>query len=281
MPARRATLTFFPLTVSRSQLMAALLIIASVNGLAPFAIDSVTLEGWEDAIFKTFNVSVIVWGASASACYLALHADDINPVRRPDLIIACFILLIIALPMTLLSWLSLSVLSAYAYWISPKHSLLRRSAIIFFAMCVPMLWGPILFAVAQLPLLNIDAFLVGALIGTKRDGNLVSFVDGIHSMQIWAACSSFHNISQAALAWVALSQTLGRGFAVKDMFWGGLAVALAAGVNLVRLCLMAVSPEYFQAIHGPMGAQFAGGLTIVLIAFVCIVGQRRELFAHA
>ena len=56
---------------------------------------------------------------------------------------------------------------------------------------------------------------------------------------------------------------------------------LAASVNVTRLSLMAVSPEYFVAIHGPLGAQIAGGLTIILIASVCIFGQRRELFARA
>jgi len=44
---------------------------------------------------------------------------------------------------------------------------------------------------------------------------------------------------------------------------------------------MAVSPEYFDTIHVPLGAQIAGGLTIVLIAVICIIGQRRELFAPA
>ena len=269
------------LTASRSQLMAALLVLASVNGLAPTAIKSVTIEGWDFAVLNTFNVSVIVWGAWASACYLALLANDKNRIRPRDIVLACIILAMVALPVPSLSWLSVSLLSAYIFWTSPKGSLQQRSAAIFFAICVPMLWGPALFALAGPPLLDIDAFLVSTLIGMKPSGNLVIFVDGIHSMQIWPACSSFHNISQAALAWVALSQTLGRDLGRKDMIWGGLAVSSAIAVNLARLSLMAVSPEYFDTIHGPLGAQIAGGLTIVLIAVICIIGQRRELFAPA
>jgi hypothetical protein len=280
MPARQVSLPVFGLTVSRSHLMAALLILASVNGLAPRAITSVTVAGWDYAVFNTFDVSVIVWGAWASACYLAVLANDANHVRPLDIVFACIILAIVALPVAQLSWFSLSLLSAYVFWTSPKGSLQRRSATIFFAICVPMLWGPALLALAAPPLLKIDAFLVGTLIGTKQNGNIVTFVDGIHSMQIWPPCSSFHNISQAALAWVALSQTLGRDLGLKDVFWGGLAVTLAAAVNLGRLSLMAVSPEYFVTIHGPLGAQIAGGLTIVLIAFICMIGQRRELFAR-
>jgi hypothetical protein len=280
MSARRLSLPVFGLMVSRSHLMAALLIFASVNGLAPRAINSVNFTGWSNAVFNTFDVSIIVWGAWASACYLAVRANDENPIRPLDVALACIVLAIVALPVVPLSWLSLSILSAYVFLTSPKGSLQRRSATIFFAVCVPMLWGPALLALAAPPLLKIDAFLVGTLIGTKQNGNIVTFIDGIHSMQIWPECSSFHNISQAALAWVALSQALGRDLGLRDFFWGGLAVISAAAVNLGRLSLMAVSPEYFVTIHGPLGAQLAGGITIVLIAFVCMFGQRRELFAH-
>jgi hypothetical protein len=280
MSARHATLRSIGLTVSRGQLMAALFIIASFNGLVPIAIKSALFKGWDYAFFNTFDVSVIVWGAWASACYLAVFANDVGRIRQIDIVFACLILAIVALPVASLSLLSLSVLSAYVFWTSQKGSLQRRSAIIFFAICVPMLWGPALLVIAAPPLLKIDAFLVGMLIGTKQSGNVVTFIDGVHSMAIWPPCSSFHNISQAALAWVALSQTLGRDLGPKDIFWGGLAVIAAAAVNLGRLCMMAVSPEYFETIHGPLGAQIAGGLTIFLIAVICMIGQRRELFAR-
>jgi exosortase/archaeosortase family protein len=138
-----------------------------------------------------------------------------------------------------------------------------------------------LLAIAALPLLKVDAFLVATLVGTKQSGNIVPFVDGSGTMQIWPACSSFHNISQAGLAWVALSQTLGRDLGLRDVFWGGLAITSAAAVNLARISMIAVWPKHFETIHGPFGAQIAGGLTIVLIAVICMIGQRRELFAPA
>jgi hypothetical protein len=281
LPARWSSLPLFDVTISRSHLMTALFVLASVNGLAPVAIKSVTVMGLDYAVFNTFDVSVIVWAAWASACYLAVVANDTSRIRALDIVLACVVLVVVALPVPQLSWLSLSLLSAYVFWTSPNGSLQRRSAVIFFSICVPMLWGPTFLFVAAPPLLKIDAFLVSLLIGTKQSGNVVTFIDGVHSMQIWPLCSSFHNISQAALAWVALSQTLGRDLGTKDVFWGGLAITLAAAVNLGRLALMAVSPEYFVTIHGPLGAQIAGGLTIVLIAFTCMIGQRRELFARA
>ena len=278
---RQASLPAFDLTISRGQLMAALLVFASVNGLAPPAIKSVILSGWDYAVFNTFDVSVIVWGAWASACYLAVVANDTNRIRLADIVLSCIILAIVALPAASLSWVSLSVLSAYVFCTSPKGSPQRRSATIFFAICVPMFWGPTLLALAAPPLLKIDAFLVATLLGTKQSGNIVTFVDGSGMMQIWPACSSFHNISQAGLAWVALSQTLGRDLGARDIFWGGLVITSAAAINLGRLSMIAIWPQHFETIHGPFGAQIAGGLTIVLIAMICIIGQRRELFASA
>jgi hypothetical protein len=280
MPARQVSLSSVGLTISRGQLMAALFIFASVNGLAPRAIKSVIDTGWNYSFFNTFDVSIVVWGAWASACYLALLADDRDRITALDMAVACGILIIAALPVMHLGWFALSVLSPYVFATSPKSSLQRRSATIFFAICIPMLWGPVLLTFAAPLLLKIDAILVAVLIGTERTGNVVTFMDGVNSMQIWPPCSSFHNISQAALAWVALTQTLGRNLGPRDIFWCGFAMLLAAAVNLGRLSLMAVSPEYFATVHGPLGAQIAGGLTIVLIAFVCIFGQRRELFAR-
>ena len=279
---RQARSPIFGLMVTRSHLMAAIFILASVNGIAPRAIKAVMFSGWNSAVFNTFDISIIVWGAWASACYLAVRANDKKPITALDVFVACTVLVLVTLPVAPLSLLSVSLLSAYVFLTSPKHSLERRSATIFFALCVPLLWGPALLALAAHPLLNIDAFLVATLMGTKQTGNVVTFVDGVHSMQIWPECSSFHNISQAALAWIALSQTLGQDLGPRDVFWGGLAVILAATINLGRLSLMAVSPEYFVTIHGPLGAQIAGGLTILLIASVCILGQRRDLFfAHS
>ena len=63
-------------------------------------------------------------------------------------------------------------------------------------------------------------------------------------------CSSLHNVSHAALAWVALTQTLGRDLKTMDVFWCGLAMVLAGAVNLARLSLMAVSHEYYVILHG-------------------------------
>jgi hypothetical protein len=281
LPARRGGAVFADFAVSRAQMLAAVLVLSSVNGLASHVIASVTSQSWSTAIADTFDISVIVWGAWASACYLAFQQSDAQLARPTDFILAGLALIAVALPVPPLSWLTLCLFSVYVFWTSPARTPLRRSAVIFFAMCVPMFWGPMLFNFVAPPLLKIDALLVSTLVGTERIGNVVEAVDGIHRIQVWPACSSFHNISQAGLAWVALSQTLGRMLSLKDVLWCGCAVALAAGVNLVRLSLMLIYFVDFDTLHGPIGSQTAGAVTLLLIVVVCMFGLRRELFARA
>ena len=280
MSAQQTVFSDAAVALPRGQLLSALLIIASFNGLAPRVISDVAVNGWYYSIVNTFDTSVIVWGAWAAACYLSIQQDDRRPTSRLDIIVCCITFALVLVPFSTLSWFGLALLSAYVFCTSRKNSPQRRSAVIFFAICVPMLWGPMLFTFAAQPLLRLDAFLVSSVLGTERIGNVVGAVDGIHRMQIWPPCSSFHNISQAGLAWIALSQTLGRSLSLRDAFWCALAVALAAGVNLARLSLLGIFPEYFDTIHGPIGAQIAGGLTLLVITIVCMFGFRRELFAR-
>src|SRR5690242_9856697 len=104
MGVRLASLPSVGLTISRSQLLAGLFIFTSTSGLLPRVIRSVTSENWHSGVFNTFNTSIIVWGAWAAACYLALSADDRDRIRSFDIAAACGTFEIAALPATSLSW---------------------------------------------------------------------------------------------------------------------------------------------------------------------------------
>src|SRR5262249_38508843 len=127
MRVRHARLPSVGLTISRGQLIAGLFLFTSTSGLLPRAINYVVSDGWNAAVFYTFNTSIIVWGAWASACYLALSADDHDRVRPLDIAVACGTFAIAALPTAPLSWLALSVFSSYVYLTSPRKSPIRRS----------------------------------------------------------------------------------------------------------------------------------------------------------
>ena len=268
MSVLRVGLPSVGLTISRGQLIAGLFIFTSTSGLLPHVYWSILSEKWYDGVFSTFNISIIVWAAWISACYLALSANDRDQIRPLDIAVACVTFAIAALPATSLSWVALSFFSVYVYLTSREKTPLRRSAIIFLAICFPLLWGSELLLLAAPLLLKVDTFLVATLTGAERTGNVIKFIisGDAEGIQIWPGCSSLRNISHAALAWVALSQTLNRDLGIKDVFWCGLAMILAGAVNLARLSGMAISLEYYEIFHGPLGAQIAGALTIFLIA---------------
>ena len=267
-PARATSL------LSRDQLLAGLLIVASANGLVSRVLINLPFAG----LYDPFGISLIVWGGWACACYLILRDDRGEPATGLDLIYASILLLLVASPGPHLSWAIVSALAVYIICTTPPDAAQRKAAMIFLTLTVPMFWGPLSFNVAARPLLEIDAFLVGKIIGTEQIGNTVKFADGVHFFQVWPGCSSFHNISQAAVAWMTLSQTLGRRWNLHDMIWCVLAGLAAMVVNLGRLSLIGLYREHFDSIHGSPGSEIAGLLALVAILLVCIIGLRREIF---
>ena len=132
----RVSLPLVGFAISRGQLMAGLFLFTSTSGLLPQVIRSIRNEEWYKGVFSTFNTSIIVWGAWASACYLALSAVDRTRIRPLDIAVACGTFAIAAFPAAPFSWLALSLFSSYVYLTSPRKSALRRSAVIFFAICI-------------------------------------------------------------------------------------------------------------------------------------------------
>jgi len=52
-------------------------------------------------------------------------------------------------------------------------------------------------------------------------------------------------------------------------------------VNVVRISLVGLHPEFYDIIHGPPGETVANWLSIGLIAVICYFGVRRDLFARS
>jgi hypothetical protein len=65
---------------------------------------------------------------------------------------------------------------------------------ILLALTVPMLWSPLLFRCFSETILEVDASLVGRMLGTTQAGNMVRFADGSGELVIFPACSSIANL---------------------------------------------------------------------------------------
>ena len=71
------------------------------------------------------------------------------------------------------SWFALTGLAIYVIASSNAGSPMRRGALVFLAITVPMCWGPFFLHVFSRPFLWSDALFVSNLIGTEQIGNLV------------------------------------------------------------------------------------------------------------
>ena len=97
----------------------------------------------------------------------------------------------------------------YIYAGNEKGSNGRAGAAVLGALSVQSLWGPTLFSLFTVYLLRADAALVGVALKLTRGGfdwheNVIS-TEGF-TVGIYNDCSSFHNISLAALCWISLTK---------------------------------------------------------------------------
>jgi hypothetical protein len=264
--------------VSRGEFFAALLILGCVNGLGSRIIQSVNLFGWADALTDTFGISVIVW-LSCIAGISIIVGDRTGEVRSADVAVGAGFLVLVILPIGALSWLAVTALCLYVL-VSTNETLLRRGAIILFATSVPMLWSRMLFQFFANRILEVDASLVGWLLGTHRTGNLVEFADGSGLLVILPSCSSLANVSLAFLCWVTISQFGCHKKSAYDMLWCLLACASVVAVNVTRISLMGLNHVQYDQIHNHWGDAVANTIILGLTIGFCVLGVRRELFSR-
>ncbi len=201
----------------RGEFFAGLLALGCASGLASRIIQSVNRLGWVDALFNTFEISAIVLISCAAGVSLVLRDRTIG-VRSAEFAMGAGFVLLVILPIGPLSWLA--VTSS------------RRGAFILLAATVPMLWSRLLFQFFANLILQIDASLVGWILGTHRTGAIVGFADGSGVLVILPACSSLANVSLAFLCWVTVSQLVSHKKSAYDLLWCLLACISVIAVNV-------------------------------------------------
>ena len=265
--------------MGRSEYFSALFIIACVNGLGARVIDTVRSVGWLEATLSTYDTSAIVWVACLVGIRLVLEGHS-EKIRRADLVIGMILLIPITVPVGKLSWLAISALSLYIMRSEEPLSPQRRGAVILLAASVPMLWSRLLFQYFANAILNIDASLVGLILGTGSNGNLVPFADGSGSLVILPYCSSVANVSLAFLAWILVSHWQPRRSSVRDFYFCILAACSVVSVNITRIGLMGLSQEAYRAIHSQLGLVITNLVVLGLTLGICLLGVRRETDAY-
>jgi hypothetical protein len=263
----------------RGEFFAGLFTVGCASGLATRIINSVDRLGWTDALFNTFEISVIVWISCSTGIFLVVR-DRTMGVRSSELAMGAGFVFLVILPIGSLSWLAVTALSLYIIVFTNVASS-RRGAFILLATTVPMLWSQLLLQFFANLILQIDASLVGWILGTHRTGHIVEFADGSGFLIIWPACSSLANVSFAFLCWVTMSQLVGHKKSAYDLLWCLLACISVIAVNVARISLMGLSEWHYITVHGPWGEVVGNTIILGLIVGFSVLGVRRELFRRA
>jgi hypothetical protein len=273
--------------LSRAELFAGLFLLGCANGLAGRIGQSLTQhDGWVVAVLATFKISIIIFVACFAGVALVFRdkADEVRScddgVQLADLAVAAVFVALVLLPISPLSWLAVTALSLYILLFRGAGWSGHRGAIILLATTVPMLWSPLLFDFFATLVLQIDASLVGWLLGTHRSGNMVEFADHSTNLVIYPGCSSLANVSLAFLCWVTLSQSVRHKWHPQDLLWCLLTCTSVIAVNVTRISLMGLSLPYYHAIHNPLGDTITNAIIFGLTVGISVLGLRREIFSR-
>ncbi len=264
--------------LSRREFFGGLLILGCVNGLSSRIIMEVNSVGWASALLSTFGISVIVWISCCAGVMLILK-NQTGQADAVDLAVGAAFLLLVALPISSLSWVAIAAFCIYILATTNGVST-RQGAVILFATTVPMLWSRLLFKFFLDPILSADAFLVSWVLGTKRSGNMIEFADHSGELVIFVPCSSLANVSLAILCWVTISELALHKRSPYDIFWCSLACASVIAVNVSRIAMMGVSQSAYNTVHGDFGNAITSLIITTLTISICLIGTRRELFAR-
>ena len=260
----------------RGEFFAGLFALGCISGLTSRIIQSVNRLGWADALINTFEISAIIWISCAAGISL-IHRDRTIGVRSSELAIGLGFVVLVVLPIGPLSWLAVSALSLYIIF-STNVASSRRGAFILLATTVPMLWSRLLFQFFANLILQIDASLVGWILGTHRAGNIVEFADGSGVLVILPSCSSLANVSLAFLCWATLSQLVCHKNSAYDLLWCLMACISVVAVNVTRMGVEGLSQWHYTTFHSPLGDAISNITILVLIVGFSVLGVRRELF---
>ncbi len=223
---------------------------------------------------------ILGWFAVLRLLYLQTSSA---PASRRDFWAAGVVGAIDLLPSGKATWIAATLAALYIYAGNEKGSNGRAGAAVLGALSVQSLWGPTLFSLFTVYLLRADAALVGVALKLTRGGfdwheNVIStqgFTVGIYN-----DCSSFHNISLAALCWISLTKLHRPTFIRSDFKFGAAACLAMIALNAARLYAISLGRESFAFWHDGAGAQIFAVTASFIIAAICAWGTSIDGAKH-
>jgi hypothetical protein len=254
-------------------------ILGFANGVAEPIRNQIASEGVTAAIFESFGLSVIIWIALYVGLRFILQGrrEAATPL---DMVIAAIAVAGFLAPSSKVSWLVLAMFAGLEWIRSSPRSAERAGALIVLATTVPVFWSKILFSIFSGPILAADAIMVGSLVGMPHIGNVIKLPGQAGELWIAAGCSSIANLSLTFLWWTVLSRFSPVRGMLRPFATCLLACLSVMAINVGRISLMALQPERYDLLHGPIGAGLANWLTTTVIIVAGIIGLKVDLFSR-
>jgi hypothetical protein len=265
--------------IGKFQLYALVLSVGAINAMTRPILVAVEEQGIGVAS-QGFGISFVIWASLAWATY-SLFSCSNRQLTISDKFSAGIVLLALMYPVATVSWLITGL--AALYWRSEINSnQLVRSALAVFAFVAfrdPL--ASVALKLLATPLLNGDAILTANVMSVlggniSRTGNLITNSEG-HQLMILTGCTSYTNLSIALLAWFSWTQASVGAVISRHWVAAGLVVVTIVAINITRLALMGVGPDFYRFIHDGAGTVIVEAFMILATLFIANWGCRYGL----
>jgi exosortase/archaeosortase family protein len=258
------------LSAGRTSLLACAGVLAALNAEAGqiFSEAAQPLSGW---FANLAGISAIIWFAMYIAVRIGLEPSARPPSRR-DTLVLCVVVALSFLPVTFAAKAALLLSALYLLATSAPQEPARRVGLVLVALTGPLIWGRILLDAFGSPILNLDAHLVAAAIGTSAQGNIVHFVESGKQFHIAPACSSVHNISLALVLWTTAAAAFRLRFDRRFIACGLAMIAFMFVLNIARLAAIGLYPAQILFLHDGAGAALFGWAGLIGAGCIAFAG---------
>ena len=264
--------------LSRAQLLSWLVALAALNAFAGIAVRTWLERGLAYSLFELFGVSAILWLALAACLGLLRQAGGTGEVRIADRWAAALVVLVALLPIATASGLALFVLALHMIATGRPGSAERRAGIIALAITGSLIWGRLLLALFDGPMLAIDSALVAKVAATGQSANVLTLSDGSGRLAIAPGCSSWQGMSLALLFWATINQWFRVPFGWRSVGWCARGARRDDGDQRGADQRDDPLPAHLADIHHGYGWHLSMWLTLAAVCTLCLYGARREAF---
>ena len=260
--------------MKRGALFAAAGVLAALNVRADRLVGAFQQHLPLEVIARLGGISAVIWFAMYAAMKIGFEKDP-QAVRSGDGAVLAAVVLLSFIPLSFAARAGLLICGLYLFATTAPGMASRRVSVILLALTGPLVWGPILLRLFAAPILAFDAHLVGAVVGSGVEGNVVGFSDGTSKFLIGGPCSSVHNISLAIVLWATAGAMFDLRIDRRYLLVGAAMMLWMFVLNILRLATIGFFPRNFDFLHSGTGATLFSWTALIGACLIAGMGVIR------